>query len=404
MTDIQNHQTDDVVTRAVVAIRQMPIPEGPSPLAASQALTALHAAAARPRPPWMYRLSWKSKAAALIGIAATALIAYAMLSSADRGSVAVAQMAEKLRTAHTFCWDGTVYSGDKEVQKFRTWTMDPNRVRTEYGEKLLVIDDFAEGKEIMLNPQDKTAVVRDLKMPTATGSAESKNVAQSEIDRLRSLPERKDVRKLGQREIDHVVADGFEAPMGRGIMTVWINAKSGDPLRIETLDSTFSPPIRSVMTNIRIDEKLEPGFFSLQPPEGNKVTKSPPIDLSATPAECLVQTLGVYAQESDGDFPQNLNEWEKIATIVGQSTATMNKQKGEQLRMGDARLGAYIGLHKPGIDYEYYSGGKLGDKDRIVFWYKDDKTGEYTAVYGDLRVEKIDKEKLPPPQENDANK
>ncbi len=39
-------------------------------------------------------------------------------------------------------------------------------------------------------------------------------------------------------------------------------------------------------------------------------------------------------------------------------------------------------------NYEYYPGGKLGEKDRIVFWYRDRKTGEYSAVFGDLRIEK----------------
>src|SRR5262249_35260950 len=57
---------------------------------------------------------------------------------------------------------------------------------------------------------------------------------------------------------------------------------------------------------------------------------------------------------------------------------------------------------KSGVDYAYYPGRKLGEKDRIVFWHKDKQSGEYTAVYGDLRAEKIDKDKLPPPPVPDS--
>lgn len=64
------------------------------------------------------------------------------------------------------------------------------------------------------------------------------------------------------------------------------------------------------------------------------------------------------------------------------------------------RLRMYLEGHKQGTDYQYYPGVTLGEKDRIVFWSRSTKTGVYTALFGDLRIEQIDKEKLPPPPEN----
>ncbi len=65
------------------------------------------------------------------------------------------------------------------------------------------------------------------------------------------------------------------------------------------------------------------------------------------------------------------------------------------------RLRMYLTAHKEGTDYQYYPGISLGE-DRIVFWSRSTKTGEYTALYGDLRVEKIDKDQVP--REKDSPK
>jgi hypothetical protein len=41
---------------------------------------------------------------------------------------------------------------------------------------------------------------------------------------------------------------------------------------------------------------------------------------------------------------------------------------------------------------------KLGDKDRIVFWYQLEKSDKYRAIFGDLRVEDVTKDQLPATQ------
>jgi hypothetical protein len=63
-------------------------------------------------------------------------------------------------------------------------------------------------------------------------------------------------------------------------------------------------------------------------------------------------------------------------------------------------LRIYLTAHKQGTDYEYYPGIKLGEKDRIVFWSRNIKNGDYMAIYGDLRVEKVEKNQLPQPSKD----
>jgi hypothetical protein len=72
-----------------------------------------------------------------------------------------------------------------------------------------------------------------------------------------------------------------------------------------------------------------------------------------------------------------------------------------QFRGWVAQLNTLLIGSKRGQDYAYYPGAKLDEKDRIVFWYKNQKTGEYAAVYGDLRTEKVGKDQLSSPENTD---
>jgi hypothetical protein len=40
-------------------------------------------------------------------------------------------------------------------------------------------------------------------------------------------------------------------------------------------------------------------------------------------------------------------------------------------------------------------GVKLGDRDKIIFWYRPDKADKYRAVYGDLHVADVTADQLP---------
>jgi hypothetical protein len=152
-------------------------------------------------------------------------------------------------------------------------------------------------------------------------------------------------------------------------------------------------------------------MFDVDPPEGYKVIENPPVDVGAilhiAPAENVTEILRAYAKKSDGEFPKRLDDWGDFAVKLTQGIDPNNKEEKTQMTAVMQRLGAlsggYLFSHKSGTDYQYIPGGKLGEKDRVVFWCRDDKSGEYTAVYGDLRVEKIDKEKLPS-SENDSKK
>lgn len=65
-----------------------------------------------------------------------------------------------------------------------------------------------------------------------------------------------------------------------------------------------------------------------------------------------------------------------------------------QLPADSAFATAIVSRLKEGARWQYNPGVKLGEQDRMVFWYLDAKTNTYTAVYGDLRIEKVSKDQL----------
>ena len=63
-----------------------------------------------------------------------------------------------------------------------------------------------------------------------------------------------------------------------------------------------------------------------------------------------------------------------------------------------AHVGALLPflMSLPKEDWDYLGNGlKLGEKDKIVFWHKDQMSKKYRAVYGDLTAKEIDPADLP---------
>lgn len=110
MSDIQPQYADDLVRRAIAVMRQLPESCGPAAALVSQTSAALHQAALRPKASLLERINhmpWISKTSALLGVAATVLVMYVMLSNSTNCSRAFAAMAEVLNSVHSATWKST---------------------------------------------------------------------------------------------------------------------------------------------------------------------------------------------------------------------------------------------------------------------------------------------------------
>src|SRR5262249_24564042 len=156
-------------------------------------------------------------------------------------------------------------------------------------------------------PVQKQAVVFNLRnVPKDAAALEQKN----HFEQLRQLLQAQRgqlpaYERLGEKSIDGHKAQGvrLNSPIGTG--TLWGNAMTGDPVRIETV-YTGVPKSEVVMTRFEMNVDLKPDLFALDVPKDYKV-KSFDVDASKPEEKDLIESLRACAELSGGAFPDSLD-------------------------------------------------------------------------------------------------
>jgi outer membrane lipoprotein-sorting protein len=336
-----------------------------------------------------------SKSAILAALAAS-IAAIAVFTVGSAGStVAFAQVAQKLQKARTLTFDETLVSqaDGKLLRRSRNYYMIPGKTRTETSadndENGYIVFDTVAAKVLMVDSKRKTARISSIK------GGEQKDMAARKIEDLQNL-KAEDARPLGNKVVDGVQAKGFEITRPSDVTTVWADATTGEPVRIEILRKTFpSGPVVETWTNFKFDPPLNDALFSVEPPAGYQSQPSLPVDFNLTPAEVTAKFLKIYADHMGGEFPPRLQDAMKLLSEkMKKDTTTPSTEEAAQTAFYASGMAAVIMKLEQGKGWQYYLGRKLGDKDKVVFWVNDKASGGYLAVYGDLRVETITKEAL----------
>lgn len=357
----------------------------------------------------IHNMSWKAKAASMVALAASIAVAYLALTVATSGSVAFAQVAEKLQSARTlsYDWEMRQESDGKLVSKGRNQCMVPGKLRIEYdGESAqhsYAVLDMAAGKVLFVDEKQKSAHVNPL------ASGEKQDMAAQTIEDVRSLKS-KDARLIGEKKIDGVQAKGYEIAGKRDSKTVWADVVTGNPVRVEIRrKDPRSGPTVDVWTNIKLDEPLDEKLFSVEPPAGFSTTPSLANDPTVTPANFVANFLTIYAKHMDGQFPKRLQD---AVPELGKKLAPPNSapkaieapsREMMQVAFYGAAMAAVTNRSPQGERWQYYPGRKFGDANTIVFWFYDKKKDVYHAVYGDLHVKPVKQGDLPPLENQPAN-
>jgi len=157
--------------------------------------------------------------------------------------------------------------------------------------------------------------------------------------------------------------------------------------------------------DIQYDVSLDASLFSLTPPDGFKVVT---VARPKVTESQMIDYLRIMADFNDKVFPDEpftpldkLNkvlekprkdrtpaEQKLISTENHYMEIGMNALPLHQYRMDETVPGTFRYLGK---------GVRLGDKDRIVCWYKPKDANNYHVVYGDLTVKEMPASSLPLP-------
>ena len=255
------------------------------------------------------------------------------------------------------------------------------------------IFDTESAKLLTLHTTGKIAVYSDIQ-----GLVQdiTQNYVVFLLDIITNLQNNPDfeVEELGEKEIDGQKVVGF---LARGL-TIWADAESALPVRIEAQEPQFSVVYKNFQFNIPVEE-LEP-LVSMDVPDGYRLVESQKreFDMRTPTEQDLVECLRIWAEVLlDGNFPETIG-MTTLTKILPQAEAKLTEwiasaEEGTQKGMA---LGKGMLFHM-GLKDRHYAGNgvKLGEADKAIFWYLPEGAETYRVIYGDLSVKDVAPENLP---------
>jgi outer membrane lipoprotein-sorting protein len=388
---------DDPLARAEDALRRAPVPEGPPDETVARTLAALRAAADGPgKAPF----PWRRTMGLILKMAAAALVAAGGLfylggPGPAGASMVFAEVAGRLRDAQTLSYRMTVeYPGQKDAVSARYLIKGPGLMRGESANLTMIID-VNQGKTLAIDSATKSATLMEGKL-VGDRRQDATDVAAQVVDGLKRLAAKRG-EPLGKKRIGDVEAVGFRVEEdGRGF-DVWADPATKQPVRVEMTIRFQGQVIRGTLSDFALDPKLDDALFRLEPPEGFTLRTVKAEESS--PEAAVARLLGIYAEMSGGTFPPRLDDWVAYDQQIRRKKKFSGPTDPEMIRIGRTVVQIQIFLldsKKEGRGYGYTSDGvKLGDADKVVFWYRPQGAEKYRAVFGDLHIADVTADQLP---------
>jgi outer membrane lipoprotein-sorting protein len=316
--------------------------------------------------------------------------------------VSFEEVAQKLQSAHSFAYRMTMeMPGANAPVTMQLRFKEPGLVRTETasGGGPVIVFNRQAGKRLILDPSTKTAVLMEGYLPGET-RVNAQDEAASGVQSFRTLAE-KNGKPVGEKQIGKTKAQGFRVQEATGQeLLIWVDPQTRAPIQVE-ISGKFGggQTYRSLINDFELDPKLDDSLFSLVPPQGYKL-QTRNLSLvdekdAGTPEDAVVNLLRKYAEKSAGSFPPKIDDWVaygekfKDEKIQGPTDPKMMKLINIVVRV-------QLLLFESKGKYGYRSDGiKLGDADKMLFWYKPNGKETYRAVFGDLHVGDVTSDQLP---------
>jgi hypothetical protein len=183
-----------------------------------------------------------------------------------------------------------------------------------------------------------------------------------------------------------------------------------DPARENPIEKDWSTitPACYVQSEINFDAELDDSLFSLEPPAGYAVQTEHHAQVTE---QEMVSYLGIMAEYNNETFPDQpysidsarlneINEKPKQDRTAAEQKLrdTVDHYKMASLNM--MPTAHFIEDHAVKGSFRYLGKGvRLGDKDRIVCWYRLKDAVTCRVVYGDLSIKDMPADDLPLPVE-----
>jgi len=353
--------------------------------------------------PNIWRIAMHSKITKLAAAAAViALAAIIGISQFAGGTVTFADVIKPILNAHTVVLDYVIGEGPNALE-MHDIVIGSRVRRTLSNMDMIMILDLEDARMLTLVSIGGTKIASyiDIQGTGLEGTGSVLDFVRNFVSRVKDNPGA-DIQDLGEKEINGQKAVGFYVKGFNDGLTIWANKKTSLPIRIEITEGKTS----TVIKNIEFDVPLEESLVSMEVPAGFtmkdnaiRITEVPAPDHSQSNAteEDLVESLRIWAEIIlDGAFPDAIGTdyFIKQGAPLGYKIASLRLPHSEIEQFLKGMI--FLQKFEFGGKWGYAGKGvKLGDADKIIFWYQPQGSNTYRAIYGDLRVAEVAEEDLP---------
>ncbi len=285
MTD--NHQEKpDMLDAAVQSLREMPIPDGPSPELVASTLEALHSSQPTPdeirlqeRKARMFRIARYSSL-----IAATVALATVLgwlTFTENSTNLAFGDVIQNVKAAKSVQLVSKQKFGKQPEMEFN-WYIQGDHIRMEIPDQMIVVTNLKKKQSVMFYPSRKIAY----QSTVPKDAAKSFNNIFHQLRNLRSdgVKRRGDKKVNGQNALVYELEKiDFLGIKGKGLMTIWVDPRTKLPIMVRIAANTqrgakdTDRPFDTTLTFKKFEwnKKFDPKIFSLEVPKDYTVKKGP---------------------------------------------------------------------------------------------------------------------------------
>lgn len=311
------------------------------------------------------------------------------------GTVTFADVIEPILNARTVVLDFIV--GSEETGTVMQDLIAGSKIRRTFSnmETILIID-IDNAKMLTLDPVGKSAVYMDIQGPLQEGTKSYLGLVRDIVSEIVDNPNIP-VQGLGEREIDGQRAVGFLLSEPKIKLTIWADAETAAPIRIEMLMGQSQTIIKNIEFDVPVDESL----VSMDIPDGYTLHEGE-LDYTDFDEQDFIIILQFWAEHVlGGNFPDSVSAKDilKMRPALRQKIDQLNISDEEKMQIGAAMGRGFIffrQLEFSDTDWHYVGKGvELGDANTAVFLYRPEGSEYYRVMFGDLHIEEVAPENLP---------
>jgi hypothetical protein len=332
----------------------------------------------------------------LMKLAAAAVIIIAVTIGVSQflgGTVTWAKVIEPILNARTIVYDLVV--GSEENGLVVHDIIVGSKIRRTIPNMGPAIIDLDNARMLRLDPQDKRAVYVDIQGPFQEAMKNHIGLVRDIVADMENHPEWP-VHELGQRQIDGQRAVGFLLSEPKMKLTIWADAETAAPIRIELLMGQSQTIIKNIEFDVPVDESL----VSMDIPDGYTLYEGE-LDYTDFDEQDFIVILQFWAEHVlGGNFPDSVSAVDilKMRPALRQTIDQLNISDEEKIQIGAAMGRGFMffrQLEFSRTDWRYVGKGvEFGDANTAVFLYQPKGSNTYRVIYGDLTVKDVAPENL----------